>query len=547
MKKLTDKISSQEFLTPLKEFPELVSKKAQTENNIKNLCFQLLKSDLSVNDFYKIIGDLIFSEARLLRMVCRLILYWQMMLMNEKFDVKGVLGQIESDIFEEKTTELTLVFLNFVETSLYFYKNSKEVVKYLNEEYPKDIIYFVAGNQIMHYTRLPLPKTIYEDIFMEMLIEDDLALKNYNYSEEFEERKNDQNFPNKKNNQYMNSNAIGKPPKENPLSKVIITMGKLIEKYSSEIDFDSKKSLEGTGTLYGDFEKALQGLPKDQEEVRSVQKYMDDLIENIEKAKTHTCYQPSPKDFCDICKTAQNFYFQIECMRNSDLKSLPVFCKTCFKLLLKSKFFSELPMPYLTLECFDKEKCNKRMIFTEKSLQKFIEDNKELTDFLKDYNTLRDKFGKCFSCKNKWASSETQDDKMSMVCQKCNRETCKVCWNESHPAKLCNHLIKEYNTAPLHNLVGEIIVCPICYSISRKISQGENIIKCENCHRTLCEFCFQSMDSISYHGAFLHDSNCQFYSYKKVRTTEEEECQICNIRGRDTPCKQFSYRKFIGF
>jgi len=62
-----------------------------------------------------------------------------------------------------------------------------------------------------------------------------------------------------------------KANQEDQLTGIIIAMGKLIEKYAGIIDLDKLKNFEGTKSLYVDFEKTLQVLSNDQEEMRSVQ------------------------------------------------------------------------------------------------------------------------------------------------------------------------------------------------------------------------------------------------------------------------------------
>ena len=143
-----------------------------------------------------------------------------------------------------------------------------------------------------------------------------------------------------KTKDYRIVNSIEVKPKanqEDQLTGIIIAMGKLIEKYTGIIDLDKLKNFEGTKSLYVDFEKQI--LSNDKEEMRLVQKKMDGLIDNIEKIKTHTYYDRSPKENCDICGNPQKFFFHLECMRSHNLDSFPVFCHPCFKLILKSKFY----------------------------------------------------------------------------------------------------------------------------------------------------------------------------------------------------------------
>ena len=491
LKNLFETISSKEFLKPLTEFANYGNKLKNSESLIKNFCFKL-NCELSIEKYYDLMGEILTSELKPLRLICRLILY-QLIIMKKKSSSEAdkILKKKYSNDNFEQNPELIIHFINFIQNQG---KNDK-----------------------------------YKDNF---------ALE----ESKFELLPNSQ----KKNSQSNNFLNYQKNNREEQLYQLINTIGKLFGRYSNEIDLDSKKSLEGTMVLYKDFEKTLQVLPKEKPEILLMQQSIHDLIENIEKIKTHTCYHPSPKVNCDICGQEQNKFLQIECMTNFSLESRQVFCKNCFKLILKSKFYSELRMPYLTLDCLEKERCYKRMIFTENSLQGYIEDRKELQEFLKVYNILRENYGRCFQCKIKWISTVIEkDDKMGILCNKCKKLTCKICWKEFHVEKLCEHLIKEYN--PIYNLMGKILICPICYAISRKINQNEKIVKCENCQRMLCKFCNQTMDSIDFHGPSLHDGTCPEFSKNKKKNVgdNEDECQICEIRG--TPCKQFSYRKFIGF
>ena len=170
-------------------------------------------------------------------------------------------------------------------------------------------------------------------------------------------------------------------------------------------------------------------------------------------------------------------------MRSHNLDSIPIFCQPCFKLILKSKFYLEIEKPYLTVDCLEKEICIRRMIFTENSLQQFIYDPKELNNFLENYNIIRENYRKCFSCKTMFIPYN-QSFKIDIFCKKCKKKTCKVCWNEFHPRKLCQYLLRDYNLTPLKNMIGKIFVCPLCFAISR-VNQHH---KCENCNRSFCKF-----------------------------------------------------------
>ena len=182
------------------------------------------------------------------------------------------------------------------------------------------------------------------------------------------------------------------------------------------------------------------------------------------------------------------------------------------------------------------------MVFSKNSLKNFIEDEKELEEFLGILDNLRRNFGKCSNCKSKFYSSISSDDGLLIKCEKCKEATCKKCWLKRHEDTLCEHLIKEYECFFANSSMKKVFVCRLCFSISKTIkSEQANTVKCEFCHRISCQNCFQLMDSIENHGLNLHDLNCKLCKYNDVK--KDEDCQICEING--SICKQFSYRDFV--
>ena len=144
---------------------------------------------------------------------------------------------------------------------------------------------------------------------------------------------------------------------------------------------------------------------------------------------------------------------------------------------------------------------------------------------------------------------------MCLNCQ-CQKQTCKICWEEVHFEKLCKHLQEEYNIVAVHDLIDKVIVCPICYAVTRKPTEKEaaiaikgsnneiESIECEGCHLHLCKKCLQSIDSIKCHGPCIHSSKCHHYSNERNKVGDGE-CEICEIKGY--PCKEINYIQFLGF
>ena len=175
LRKLIDKISSKDFMNPLKEFNDIEFKMKKIQSDIQNFC-STLKNETSLEAFYQIMNELIFSQDQTLRILCRIILYWQMILLKTRFDI-----EIHVKLLKDKLkprNKLIIGFLHFIQSSLYFINNQD--IKGFNEEFAHNPLYFIENNDksydVFHYTSLPLPKTFYEKLFNNQhpMTEDDL-------------------------------------------------------------------------------------------------------------------------------------------------------------------------------------------------------------------------------------------------------------------------------------------------------------------------------------------------------------------------------------
>lgn len=318
--------------------------------------------------------------------------------------------------------------------------------------------------------------------------------------------------------------------------------------YSLELDLTSKKSFALVAkNLKKDLIKSVNEFSFNKTTKDALIKTFFELAVGVENLKTHLTYQSSTRDSCDVCEEKGDLlFYSLECTNNYEFVS--GFCKSCLEMFLKSKFYKALNKPYLTIECFEKENCAKRMIFTEDSLEPLFKNKGSFEEFLEKYNKLREKFGLCYSCKAKFYSNEANSDKLVITCTKCKKHTCPVCWEEFHPELLCKHFQKEFNAAKVQNLLEKIMVCPFCYGLTRKNIGNEigdndtNYIACEECHRRLCDTCYQSIDAISFHGPVIHDINCP--KYRKEKMNLGEDCDMCEIKGYK--CKVINHHKLIG-
>ena len=553
---LERKFSSKDFLIPLKEF-NLDYKQQQIQNLIKNVFFNM-RNDGPIEKFYQVMAEL-FTENQIMRLLCRVILYWQMVLLSSSFDTENYISQIINDKIEQRN-DLIVVFLAFIESNLNFIniQQKKPPMEFRIDEYPRDTLYLIGVNaeyQILHHTELPLPKTFYSNgeqlANKHTLTKDDLVPRqsnknnrNPNYGS------NDGNEERKYNQGNVPQTSVDQPIKKiDPVLQFVSTLTQFNEKYSSELDLRSKATFaELSKKLKSDMILALNGLPVDDLAKEALQRTFTELAGGVETIKTHIAHQSSPRGTCDICgeKEKDGLFYSMEC--NWNYEFVPAFCTKCFEILLRARFYMDLGKPYLTMDCFDKEKCPRRLIFTEDSLMKIFTNIQNFHEFLTRYNKLRDKCGRCFSasCKTKFTGNMTDDETICLECLKCKKFTCKVCWEEFHAGLLCRHLQEEYNAAAVLNLMKKIIVCPICYSITRNTldDQVDNTIKCEGCHRLLCDTCYQSYDATNFHGPVIHDIICPKYKNKRFNDPKDK-CEICEVKGYN--CKEIDYFRFLGF
>ena len=575
LKKFTDKLSKNEFWIPLKEF-NLEYKAQKVQSNINSLLFKL-RNDVSIEAFYQIMSDLAFSPDQTLQTLCQVILYWQMQMAPQSFsfEIESYMRQIIDNIMELKN-DLIMVFAHFLESSITFInmqdKNNYKIRNF-DVDKPVDTLCLTVSRNadihILHYTRAVLPESIYEQAnFNHPLTEDDLVLKKgANSYDRNEERKYDQG-------EVKN---YEQPAKKDPHKQFLSILTQFAENYANGLDLRTNSNFAVISKNWkSDLKMAIKLLPEDGETKTNLENSLFSLAAGIEDIKTHLAFQPSSRDACDICRKKDGYFYSIEC--NWAKEFVPAFCRICFGMLLRSKFYMEINKAYLTLECFEKETCMKRMIFTEDSLGKIFQNENILGKFLQTYKKLRDKNGTCFSCHAKFSSELTGNDDMCLTCP-CKKQTCKSCWEEVHFEKLCKHLQEEYNTVAVHDLIDKIIVCHICFAVTRipnadevsaiegtnhnrtsetnesKVVGSNNrtsetkesiieSIKCDGCHRQLCKKCFQSIDAILRHGPCIHEFGCSHYSIKRNKDYKGE-CEICEIKGY--PCNEMIYRKFLGF
>ena len=135
--------------------------------------------------------------------------------------------------------------------------------------------------------------------------------------------------------------------------------------YSSELDLTSKKSFALVAKNFkNDLIKSVNEFSFDKITKDARKKTFFELAVGVENLKTHLSYQSSIRDFCDVCEKDDDLlFYNMECTNNYEF--VYGFCKSCMEMFLRSKFYKALSKPYLTLECFEKENCAKRMIFTE--------------------------------------------------------------------------------------------------------------------------------------------------------------------------------------
>ena len=162
------------------------------------------------------------------------------------------------------------------------------------------------------------------------------------------------------------------PAKKDPLQQFLLVLTKFTEDYTNGLDLWSNTNFSFISKNWkSDLLMAIKLLPEDADTKTNLENSLFGLAAGIEDIKTHLAFQPSAREVCDICgkKDGKGYFYSVVC--NWAKEFVPAFCRICFGMLLRSKFYMEINKPYLTLECFEKESCSKRMIFTEDSLGNF--------------------------------------------------------------------------------------------------------------------------------------------------------------------------------
>ena len=573
--KMRNKINNPAFLNLLGEFqfPDISFKKNKIKDSIRSF-FTKFDFSFGNKEFYDMLMGSILNIDEIFKYMCRLIIVNQLILLSETFEVQVLLNKIFKTSDFSGNPELMMIFLNFIESNLIIFNDKGVILADYSNNMSYDTVYLLSYStsnfEILHKTSILLPLEFYEEKseFNNILKKEDLRKKEEN---------------------EVGGSRLNKP---NNNSQEIFFYNRLISTFklmSTELELDSKRTTMEMTTNFNDLIKCIQEssltLPIEKKDLTNG---LETLMESIEKIRTHVSVQPNVKDFCDICDKQKTNYIALDCTRNYSTDKLRVHCENCFEIMIKWGLYTSLDKPNLTIDCFERENCNRRMVFSEKSLKPYIHDESDFKQFIKTLNQLMNNYKHCYSCDEK-QTFEGQEDKLIVTCnsKKCNKKTCTVCWKEAHGDILCTHLRIEYENIFREKLNKLLFVCRLCYSLSKiqthdeiaekcknckvklcyqcdkkkekqkncKICKVElcencllyqNEIKCEHCHRNLCRYCFQSIDSINYHGNKLHDISCEKYrisdsGYKN----QEEECLICELRGSE--CKPFEYRKFVGY